>query len=238
MRKDNQKFLLGAAIGVLAGIFVARKTLMDHGMPNAETWQRILDEEHDHIRAAVLMAHVQQRYRELIQQGITFESRALQMHLRENILPGLALYQTLLADGLDQEAALAQVDRLYATQYQTDGTNLQRLGLVNKYLPKRFDIFKWLVRNIMDRGFPSPGFELDYIPEEENRLGFDIHRCFYLDMFTYYGAPELTPAFCKIDDFTMSVLLPEIQWRRSGTLGTGATHCDFRWDYVPITDVD
>ena len=237
MNRDSFKFLLGVAVGAFGGAILAQKALSKRDMPNAKIWQQILSAEHNHVTAATLLARVQQRYAELLDQGVTFESGALQGHLRENILPGLALYQTLRADGLDQEGALAQVDRVYTAQYQPDGTNLQRLTFIFKLLPGRFETFKWLVQNAMQRGFPSPGFELEYIPETDQNFGFDIQRCFYLDMLTHYGAPELTPSFCKIDDFTMSALPQEIQFRRTGTLGLGATHCDFRWDYVSLDEV-
>jgi hypothetical protein len=66
----------------------------------------------------------------------------------------------------------------------------------------------------MEFGFPTPGYELTYLPDEAHKFGFDIYRCFYLD------------------DFAMAGFQKDIQWSRSGTLGTGVTHCDFRWECV------
>ncbi len=238
MSNGNSKFWAGLALGALGGALLTQQLLSPRRMPNAKSWQKLLSTKMGETGAAVLLGRVQQRYDELIAQRVIFDRKALQGHLTENILPGLALYQTLRSDGLEKDAALAQMDTLYAAQYQPGGTNLSRLERIFKLLPGNFNAFKWLARNAMQRGFPTPGFELEYIPDDPTQFGFNIQRCFYLDMLTYFGAPELTNSFCKIDDFTMSALPKEIQWKRSGTLGMGADHCDFRWNYVPLKKVE
>jgi hypothetical protein len=233
MLKDSNKLWLGFAAGMAAGALIARNVSRKGRMPNAKNWQRILGVENGPVEAAALMARTQRRYDELVSQSGVFENQALQNHLQKAILPMLALYQSWLADGFDQETALAKVDALYEMEYKTGKKGLFIVGRIFRVLPDVFRIFKRLVRAIIRYGYPAPGFVLTYIPEDEYRFGFDIHRCFYQDVVTHFGAPELTASFCKVDNFTMEVLPRQIQWSRTGTLGTGATHCDYRWEFVP-----
>ena len=86
-------------------------------MPNAKDWQALLGEKQGDVKAALLMARVQKEYDNLLLDGLHFENGALQSHLNENILPGLALYRVLRNDGLDETAALAEIDTLYEAQY-------------------------------------------------------------------------------------------------------------------------
>jgi hypothetical protein len=60
-----------------------------------------------------------------------------------------------------------------------------------------------------------------------------MHHCFYIQVLAYYGAVELTPVFCKLDDYLMAAMPASIKWGRTQTMGLGAECCDFRWDYVP-----
>ena len=72
---------------------------------------------------------------------------------------------------------------------------------------------------------------------DDQTYAFNIHQCFYLDILNYYGAPELTPAFCKLDDYLMMAMPESIQWGRTQTIGMGAEYCNFRWDYIPVEEV-
>jgi hypothetical protein len=233
--KDSTKLWLGFAAGVTVGVLMAGNASRKKRMPNAKAWQQIFTENEGQIEAAGLMARVEKRYDELVAQSGVFEEKALQGHLLENILPVLSLYQVWRADGLDQKAALASVDALYESQYKN---KIGKKGLVLvegilKNLPGGFGTFKWMLRRIMIAGFPAPGFELTFLPDDDSHFGFDIQRCFYQDIVTHYGAPELTASFCQVDNYSMEALPANIHWTRTGTLGTGAACCDFRWQYIP-----
>lgn len=235
MSKETPKLFFGFAAGMAAGLLLARAFTGKRGMPNAKSWQKILDEEYGQIEAAALIARAQGRYNELVSQSGVFENKALQIHLLEIILPMLALYQAWRADGLDQDSALAKVDALYEAQYRQNNKGFLLIERMLGTIPGSFGIFKRLVGGVMKSGFPAPGFDVRFIGGDAYHFGFDIHRCFYQDIVTHFGAPELGASFCKVDDITMKVLPEQIQWRRSGTLGMGASHCDFRWEYIPDT---
>jgi hypothetical protein len=87
---------------------------------------------------------------------------------------------------------------------------------------------RWQMRH----NFPSEGWQLDQVADDEQHYGFDIHGCFYLDTLTAYGAPELTEHFCRLDDLAMQSLPPSIHWSRTTTLGRGGKYCAFRWSCV------
>ncbi|MBQ9299996.1 MAG: L-2-amino-thiazoline-4-carboxylic acid hydrolase [Clostridia bacterium] len=56
---------------------------------------------------------------------------------------------------------------------------------------------------------------------------FAIVACPYNAYFTALGCPELMKIFCTNDDRCYGSL-PGLEFRRTGTLGTGANRCDFR----------
>jgi hypothetical protein len=55
-----------------------------------------------------------------------------------------------------------------------------------------------------------------------------IYECFYLNMLTAYGVPELTSHFCRLDDLLFGEF-QGISWERTKTLGRGDDCCDFRF---------
>lgn len=63
----------------------------------------------------------------------------------------------------------------------------------------------------------------------DERNGIGMHSCFYLNVLTAYGAPELTPVYCQMDDLLYGALSPSVRWRRTKTLGRGDDCCDFCW---------
>lgn len=152
------------------------------------------------------------------------------MHLEQHILPGLVLYQVLLAEKGDQAAALAEVEMLlHAGAVRS---SLRKATAALKYLPEPFMLIRLVTRAAMRFGFPASGWETEWIEDSDQRVAFNIHRCFYLNTLTTYGAPELTRLFCRMDDVVYEALPPSIQWERTGTLGRGDEVCDFCYRHV------
>jgi hypothetical protein len=233
-KDSSSKFWFGLAIGALGGMLLARRRTMPPKMPNRTSWERLLAEKRGEFDANLLIAQAQARYEELYSQRPRFSHPALRAHVEGNILPALALYQTLLAAGVDQEEALAELDSILT---QTFGNPVKVVGLLDKF-PAPFETFKTITRKLMDLAFPPQGWQVQYLDDDDQIFGFNIHRCIYLETLTQYGAPELTSLFCKADDLIGDALPPEIVWERTGTLGTGAEYCDFRWRYTPAGNPD
>ncbi len=149
----------------------------------------------------------------------------LRMHLHNHILPGLALYQELRTEGLEEDAALALASSLFEALAQPYRRRLARLGR----LPGFFWLLRLAMRIEMKRSFPAEGWTIEWIETSGRRIALDIHRCFYLDTLVAAGAPELAPLFCRNDDLAFERMSPLVRWERTSTLARGGRTCDFRF---------
>jgi len=222
-------FYWSVILTVSAIFFSIREKVGGHRIPHFALWQRLLREVRGEAEAARLMQRVQARYEELLAVRPHHAHRALRMHLEKHILPGLALYQVLKEETGDQQTALSEIDRLFAAPAAS--STPKQLWLLN-HLPAQFSIFRVVARRQMRYNFPPEGWQIDQVADDEHHYSFNIHRCFYIDTLTAYGAPELTEHFCRLDDLAMQSLPTSIQWSRTTTLGRGGKQCDFRWSCV------
>ncbi len=236
MAKNRSKFWLGVAFGAIGGL-VAYRAMKASRMPNARIWQRILTEKHGEVQAAVLIARIQGRYEELKARRPVFERPIFNIHIVGGMLPGLALYQILREQGMDEQTALDEIDDTFEKWFTQTPPPKLRVNQTMKYFPENFTLFRRLVGFAMDKLFPAPGWQYEMVADDERRLAFNMSHCFYLDVLNYYEAPELTPVFCKLDDILMAALPESIQWGRTQTIGMGAECCDFRWDYLPTEEI-
>jgi hypothetical protein len=194
-------------------------------MPYLYTWQRVMAKERGELEAAMLASRVQSRYEELYVQRPRFSHRALRLHLERIILPGLALYQVLGEESGGREAALAEVETLFQAVFGRFRRLMPPLAL----FPNPFAVFRRAVWWVMQVGFPPQGWEVDWVEDSDQCLAYDVRRCFYLDILTSYGTPELTALYCNADDLAFDALPSSITWERTKTLGRGDAVCDFRW---------
>ena len=224
-KKRTSLFEPGLVIGALAGFIVGRRLSAPRRMPHLDAWQRALAEERGEVAAAMLAARVQARYDELYANRPRFDQRALRVHLEHNILPGLALYQVLREENNDREAALAETERLFEAAFGRLGGLMSLIG----HLPQPFAAFRRGAHLIIRLGFPPQGWETEIVEDSDRCFAYNVYRCFYLDVLTAYGAPELTALYCKMDDLVYESLPSSITWERAKTLGRGDDYCDFRW---------
>jgi hypothetical protein len=171
-----------------------------------------------------MLRRIEARFDKLYLDRPRYDHPKLQWHIEANILPGLALYQVLLEDGLTLEEARDEVMRVMRASFVEE--NRFRMGLI-KHLPFGFGLLRRLVKRTMKHDFPEPGFSTVWVENSPDRIAFYMTRCLYLNTLTHYGAPELTPAFCANDDAEFALLEPAIHFERAGTLGKGAPACDF-----------
>jgi hypothetical protein len=189
-----------------------------------KTWQRILTTSHGPASAAGLAARIRSRYDLLTVSHAHITSKALRAQLRDLVLPGLALYQTLLeAHENDRESALAESETLiYPVLFK-----VERMGIpLLRVLPDPFSLLRPALR-MMTRNTYLPG-AMEVVEDSPACFAINTYRCFILDTLTEAGAPELTTLYCKTDDW-LAELLPKVCWLRTGTLAAGADCCDFRW---------
>jgi hypothetical protein len=201
---------------------------MSDRMPYADLWRRELAVQLDPGPAADLLARVEARYAELYRDRTHYNHPALRDHLARSILPGLALYSTLRADGCEEEEALRMTERLLAATLQRQRQLLEVLGR----LPFFFVFLRAMTRRFMRRNFPPQGWQVEWPDEGPDVVAFDMRSCFYLDVLTEYGVPKLTAVYCRLDDLVYEDVSPHVRWERTRTLGRGDDCCDFRFRRV------
>lgn len=162
------------------------------------------------------------RFRELYAKHELPNKPVMQRHLIDGILPGLALYQILRESGESQESALAIMDGAFEKIFEP---NLKKMKLIGK-LPFIYPILRVYIKPAM-RQYPPEGWEIEWTQNDQNAIRFNMKSCFYYNTLSHYGAPELTAAFCRVDDLIYGNMSPRLLWQRTMTIGRGDAYCDF-----------
>jgi hypothetical protein len=171
---------------------------------------------------APLVEKAEQRLGELSAECKWPTNRHLKWHLREQILPGLAIYQVLRAEGQSQEAALAAFDQIIELAVKLEQRKMARLGRFRGV----YSLLRLVIRPAM-RLYPAAGWKTEWLENSQDAIRFNMHSCFYFDTLSRFGAPELTASFCRGDDLIYEQMSPYIEWKRTQTIGRGAKYCDF-----------
>jgi len=225
--KDKHTFLAGVMAGAIGGLLVGQRlATQPRRMPYLDIGQQVLAETRGEVKAALLAARAQARYDELYARRLRFHHPALRQHLEEGVLPTLALYQTLREENNDQEAVLAEIDRIVAVMVA--GSGRRRLVQLIGHLPDPFAVLRIANRWAMKRVYPPEGWRFEWVEDSDQCIAYDARECFYVNVLTAYGAPELTAHLCVVDDLLFGDL-PGVSWERTMTLSRGADRCNFRF---------
>ena len=150
-------------------------------------------------------------------------SKEKQYHLERQILPGIAIYETL-QKVMTKEEALRMVHG-YVEQHahrmkkvilalmHIPGVYRKVPGIFAKQTPKLFGI--------------TAGFAAREIQISDKIWRIDMIKCPYHDTCVQYGCPELCRCFCDSDDISYDGLHPKLYWHRTKTIGRGDELCDF-----------
>lgn len=168
------------------------------------------------------VGQIERRLGELSAESQSPGNRQLRWHLREHILPGLAIYQGLRAEGRSQEDALTAFDRILEAVVAPDRRRMARLGR----FPWVYPLLRLTLRRTMRR-YPADGWQIQWMENSGESVRFTMRRCFYFDTFSRFGAPELTASYCRGDDLVYGEMSPYLEWKRTQTIGRGSDHCDF-----------
>jgi len=232
--KEKHTFLVGLAAGAIGGLLVGQRlATKPRRMPYLNIGRQVLAETRGEVKAAMLAARVQTRYDELYAHRPCFHHPALRQHLEEGVLPSLALYQTLREDSNDQEAALAEMDRIVAAMLERSGRR-RRVQLIGR-LPDPFAALRIANRWAIKWVYPPEGWRFEWVEDSDQCIAYNACECFYLNVLTAYGAPELTAHLCVIDDLLYGDL-PGVSWGRTKTLSRGDDCCNFRFCRVTATE--
>jgi sulfatase maturation enzyme AslB (radical SAM superfamily) len=165
---------------------------------------------------------ITERYLELYLTHDHPQNRILEWHLTEGILPGLAFYQVLRETGESQKSALSIIHKAFGQLFLENFNKFQKLGKLRFIYP----LLRVIIKPAMRR-YPLAGWRIAWKQNDKDAIRFEMRSCFYFDVLLKYGAPELTAAFCKVDDLTYVNLFPNVVWQRTMTIAKGNTYCDF-----------
>jgi hypothetical protein len=194
-------------------------------IPHAEVVESVLRSEFGEARAREIIQQAGIGYGKLMAEREQVAHRALRQHLEENILPGVALYRTLLAGEDTRDRAEQLVEGAFRAWAESGRRSMARL-------PFFYGLLRVLIRPVMRLNFPAPGWETEWLEASRQALAFNMRSCFYLDVLEGYGVPELTKYYCAMDDLTYEGISPHVSWARTKTLGRGDDCCDFRFERV------
>lgn len=225
--RKSQAFSLavGLAAAFFGLVYLRRRQSPYRGL--LAIWLQALTQDHGEWFARYVIAQVQERLRELNLYHRFPAQAALRWHLKNQILPGLALYQVFLKDLGNKPAALSETEKLF----RLAARKASWPAAVLQWVPRPFPVFRRVVRPLLRFGYPASGWDTRWVQNNPRHIAFDMRSCFYLDTLSSYGAPELTPLFCQTDEVMAEAFPPQIGFRRSQTLGRGGECCDFQyWD--------
>lgn len=214
----------------MAGWLIGRRWLRQLRFPQLRAVQQGLQEKHGEVEAAFLAGRVQQRYEELYAHRPLFHSRRVQVHINQNVLPALALYQVLVEQRGDRQSALQEVQDLLLHILMSKGRLAMRLL---QHVPDPYAVLRRAVRLVNNAAFPAPAWDITYLTDDKQVIAFEIHTCLYVNVLAAYGMPELAQIFCQVDDALAASFPAGIIWKRESTLARGGQSCDFRYARAP-----
>lgn len=148
--------------------------------------------------------------------------RGERIHTDNYIFPSAAIYLTL-KEKMGGEDAYAVIENA-AIRNSTD-VGRKLAGLMR--VPGMKSLFVKIWDPMTKKMFGSDsGFQNVFYPKKKGEYRMDILACPYNKYFTELGCPELTKIFCANDNRCYGSL-PGLEFKRTGTLGTGAARCDF-----------
>lgn len=142
-------------------------------------------------------------------------------HLEDTILPTTAVYKALLE--VDNENALINTNDIIINLCETGGSILNNILKV----PGMLSVFMKVLPKMAVKLFGREcGFDYINFEANKNRMQMVMTMCPYVKYAKRFQVEELMPVFCN-SDFATYGSLEKITFRRTETLGTGGSKCDF-----------
>ena len=164
------------------------------------------------------------RLSELVKTVNDRDNEVVRHHLNDNILPVAACYQVLRENNIGCEQAKKLVTDVMHN-YAQKGANIFRMM---SNIPFFYSVFRKMCRKTMKQNYPCEGWDMRWQQDDKQGMGFDCHRCIYVDATQELGCPEICESFCQNDDILYGALKPKVLFVRTKTLANGGDCCDFR----------
>lgn len=144
-------------------------------------------------------------------------------HLESQILPGIAIYETLQTV-MPKDEALKTVHS-YVEQH---AHTMKKIFLALMHIPGLYRKVPGIFAKQTPKLFgETAGFAAREIQVTDGVWRIDMIKCPYHDTCAEYGCPELCRCFCDSDDISYDGLHPMLYWHRTKTIGRGDELCDF-----------
>lgn len=183
-----------------------------------------LEKAYGRNRTEAIMQQALERYNELVEENAD-EPKAYYMHTRERIYPAIAVFDAMIAEGVDRDEASD-----FLVEYYT--WRAAGMASVVKALFKMPGLYKAAPKiffSITDKSFGSEaGFASEDKYQAKDEVRLNMVKCPYMDKCTQYGCPEIVRGFCDADDVCYGDMHPKLSWERTKTLGYGFDCCDFK----------
>lgn len=176
-------------------------------------------------RGGALFRAAEAQYQALLEQTGGEQNPTLQEHFQQKLLPPMAYYRALRDAGFAEAEALAHVRQETQKAARIRGEGMRKMAR----LPFAYTIFRMGTRSFMKKAFPEEGWKTEWVRCDGQEIHFNLHTCPYWELTRRFGCPELCTVYCENDDIAFSGLLPKVRFARTGTLGTGASCCDFHF---------
>ncbi len=144
-------------------------------------------------------------------------------HLEDTILPTTAVYKALLE--VDTENALENTNSIIINLCEMGGSILNDVLKI----PGMTAVFMKLLPKMAVKLFGREcGFDYINFEADNKMMQMNMTMCPYVKYAKRFRVDELMPVFCN-SDFATYGNLSKISFRRTETLGTGGSLCDFKF---------
>lgn len=169
-----------------------------------------------------LCSEFDERLAELLRENAD-ASKEKMLHLKSQILPGIAAYE-VLQTVMPRDEALSIVHgytEQHALKARKMYEKMMRIPGLYRIIPA---VFSKMSRKIFGE---RAGFSAKELQTTGGVWRIDMVKCPYFDTCRQYGCTELCACFCDSDDTSYANLHKKLLWRRTKTLGKGGDCCDF-----------
>lgn len=175
------------------------------------------------ITSQELQKKAEQAYKTLLFEN-DLSDKMQAKHLKQAILPAVAVYTTLLEDNWLKEDAFELIRKSVLDAAKPMAKAFQSMGR----LPFFFLVLRKMCPASIRSQFGSAGWKMEWKRNDQSAIEWDCHSCFYADVLNRHGMMELLSIFCESDDVVYRNI-PDVLWGRTKTIGCGAELCDFRF---------
>lgn len=144
-------------------------------------------------------------------------------HLEDTILPTTSVYKALLE--FDDDNALKNTNDIIICLCEKGGNVLNHV----LKCPGMTSVFMKLMPKMATKMFGKEcGFDYSNFVANKKMLQMDMTMCPYVKYAKRFNVEELITVFCE-SDFATYGNLSKISFRRTETIGTGGSKCDFKF---------